>query len=42
MRNFIMGFVAGLVVATIGFTGVARLLDSGVDVVKEKSQELAR
>jgi hypothetical protein len=40
--KLIMGFVLGIVVATIGFSGVARLLDSGVDVVKEKSQEIAR
>ena len=42
MRNFIMGFVAGLVVATIGFSGVARLLDRGVEVIKTQSQELAQ
>jgi len=42
MTKFLVGFLFGVVVATIGFTGVARLLDSGVDVVKEKSQELAR
>jgi len=42
MSKFILGFVLGIVVATIGFSGVARLLDSGVTVVKEKSQELAR
>lgn len=42
MTKFLVGFLLGVVVATIGFTGVARLLDSGVDAVKEKSQELAR
>ena len=42
MTRFLVGFLLGVVVATIGFAGVARLLDSGVDVVKEKSQELAR
>jgi hypothetical protein len=42
MAKFVMGFVLGVIVATIGFSGVARLLDSGVDVVKEKSQELSR
>ena len=42
MGKFIVGFVLGVVVATIGFSGVARLLDSGVSVVKEKSQELAK
>ena len=42
MKNILIGFVLGLVVATVGFSGVARLLDSGVEVVKEKSQELAK
>lgn len=42
MSKFFVGFILGVVVATIGFSGVARLLDSGVDVVKEKSQELAK
>jgi hypothetical protein len=42
MTKLIIGFVLGVIVATIGFSGVARLLDSGVEVVKEKSQELAR
>jgi hypothetical protein len=42
MTKFFAGFVLGVIVATIGFSGVARLLDSGVEVVKEKSQELAK
>lgn len=42
MGKFLSGLILGVVVASIGFSGVARLLDSGVDVVKEKSQELAR
>jgi len=42
MTKFFAGFVLGVIVATVGFSGVARLLDSGVEVVKEKSQELAR
>jgi capsular polysaccharide biosynthesis protein len=42
MRNLIVGFVLGLVVATVGFSGVARLLDRGVETIKTQSQELAR
>jgi hypothetical protein len=34
-------FVAGVVVATIGFSGVAALLDSGVEAVKSQAQELS-
>lgn len=42
MRNLIIGFVLGLIVATVGFGGVARILDRGIDTVKSQSQELAR
>ena len=35
-------FVAGVVVATIGFTGVAQILDTGVDAIKAQSQEMTR
>lgn len=42
MRNLIIGFVLGLIVATVGFSGVARLLDKGVETIKTQSQELAK
>jgi hypothetical protein len=42
MRNFVIGIVFGLVLATVGFSGIARMLDRGVDTVKEKSVEIAR
>ena len=40
--KFVIGFICGVVVASIGFSGVARLMDSGVEVVKEKSRELSQ
>ena len=42
MRNFVIGTVFGLILATVGFSGIARMLDRGVDTVKEKSVEIAR
>lgn len=42
MKMFIIGTVFGLVLATVGFSGIARMLDKGVDTVKEKSAEIAR
>jgi len=39
---FIVGTVFGLVLATVGFSGIARMLDRGVETVKTQSQELAR
>ena len=41
MRNLVIGFVLGIVVATVGFGGVARILDNGVGAVKVHSKELA-
>jgi hypothetical protein len=40
--KLIVGFVLGLVVATVGFSGIARILDNGIDHVKTQSQELAK
>lgn len=42
MRNLIIGFVLGLVVSTVGFSGIARIFDKGVETVKTQSVELAK
>jgi hypothetical protein len=42
MKAFILGTVFGLILATVGFSGIARMLDRGVDTVKTHSQELAK
>jgi len=42
MKGFILGTVFGLVLATVGFSGIARIMDKGVDTVKTHSQEMAK
>ena len=42
MRMFIFGTIFGLVLATVGFSGIAKIMDKGVDSVKTHSQELAK
>ena len=42
MKNFVIGTVFGLILATVGFSGIARMLDKGVDTIKTQSQEIAR
>jgi hypothetical protein len=42
MTKLLVGFVLGLVVATVGFAGVAKILDRGIDTVKIKSKEMAQ
>ena len=42
MRNLVFGFILGIVVATVGFSGVARILDNGIGAVKSTSKDLAQ
>lgn len=39
---FVAGTVFGLVLATVGFSGLARILDNGVETVKTHSKEMAK
>jgi hypothetical protein len=42
MSKFVMGTIFGIVLATVGFSGIARMLDKGVDTVKTQTQDLAK
>jgi hypothetical protein len=42
MKMFVLGTVFGLILATVGFSGIARIMDKGIDTVKIQSQELAK
>ena len=42
MKAFILGTAFGLVLATVGFSGIAKIMDKGVDTVKTHSQEMAK
>jgi hypothetical protein len=42
MKSFIIGTVFGLILATVGFSGIAKMLDKGVETVKTQSTELAK
>ena len=37
MFNFIAGCIVGFVISTVGFTGVAKALDNGIETVKNVS-----
>lgn len=37
MKNFVLGTIFGIIVSTIGFAGVARVLDKAVNVTKEQA-----
>lgn len=40
--KYIITFIAGGIFFTVGFQGVARMLDKSVEKVKVESQELAK
>lgn len=40
--NFVYGFIFGLIVSTVGFSGVARMMDHGIETVKSQAQTLAQ
>jgi hypothetical protein len=42
MTKFVVGFVAGIVVASAGFSGIARIADKGVQQIQTQSKELAQ
>jgi len=42
MKNFLIGTVFGIVIATVGFSGIAKMLDKSVDKVKEVTIEQAK
>lgn len=39
MTKLLISFILGIVVSTVGFSGIARMLDNGVNKVKEVSVE---
>jgi len=42
IKAFVTGTVFGLLLATVGFSGITKILEHGVATVKEKSIEMAK
>jgi len=42
MFKFLLGFVLGVVVASVGFVGLAQILDQGVAKIQDQTKELAK
>ncbi len=42
MSKLVIGFILGLVVAAVGFSGIARIFDRGVQTIQQTSKELAQ
>lgn len=41
-RVFLAGLITGIVIASVGTSGVLRILDKGVEYVRTHSSELAK
>ena len=42
MSKLIIGFILGLVVSAVGFSGIARMFDKGVQTIQTQSKVLAQ
>jgi hypothetical protein len=42
MGKILVGFILGLVVSAVGFSGIARMFDKGVQTIQTQSKELAQ
>ena len=40
--RFIIGIIIGIVIATVGFSGIANMMDHGVNGIKHQARELAQ
>jgi len=42
MKTFILGTIFGIVVATVGFSGIAKMLDNGIEKTKAVAIDSAK
>lgn len=42
MSKLFVGFILGVLVCTVGLTGIARMLDNGVNKIQEVAKESAK
>jgi hypothetical protein len=42
MKGFVIGTVFGILICTVGLSGIARIFDNGVARVQEVSKEAAK
>lgn len=42
VKTFIAGVVTGIVIASVGLTGIGKIVDKGVNKIKHHSVELAQ
>lgn len=42
MKSFVAGTIFGILICTVGLSGIAKMLDNGVSKIQEISKEAAK
>jgi hypothetical protein len=42
MKSFIIGVIVGVIISTVGFSGIFRMVDNTVESVKIHSKQLSK
>ena len=42
MKTFFLGVITGIVITTVGFSGMARMFDNGVHKVQDVAKEASK
>jgi len=42
MKNFLIGVVVGIIICTVGLSGIFKMFDNGISKVQEISKEAAK
>jgi hypothetical protein len=42
LKGILIGILIGIVLGQVGFSGITKVLDKGVEVIKTQSQELSQ
>ena len=42
MKGFIFGTIFGILITTVGLSGMARMLDKGIETIKTQTVELSK
>ena len=42
MKQFVLGIVTGIIICTVGFSGIARIFDHGVQAIQNTARDAAK
>lgn len=42
MKNFLVGTLFGIVISTVGFSGITKIIDHGIEKTKQIAAETAK